>query len=109
MCIRDRLEPLGTLRGTVIHLKGGGGEEWETTGDDDYRMGGLRQVYVLWASDWEQTEASGIKTAACRAATAVHWIFTDIHGGSRELGFCAQGTSCEPHTSSPVTAMAQIY
>lgn len=87
------LEPLGTVRGTVIHLKGGGGEEWETIGDDEYRAGGLRQVYVLWASDWEQTESSGIKTAACRAATAVHWIFTDIHGGSRDLGFCAQGKS----------------
>jgi hypothetical protein len=87
------LEPQGPARGTILHFKGGGGTEWETIGTAEYQAEGFRQVYVLWASDWEQTLASGIKTAACRPATVIRWAFDNAHGASRDAGFCAQGKS----------------
>src|SRR6185503_13654030 len=60
-----------------------------------YAQGGYRQVFVSWATDWEQTQASGIKTAACRPATMMKWIFDEpsIHAASRTIGFCGEGFS----------------
>ncbi len=82
-------------RGTITHFKGGGGEGFLTTGTDEYRAEGFDQIFVSWASDWEQTAGSGIKTAACRPATILRWVFEDptLHGGSRARAFCAEGKS----------------
>lgn len=87
------LEPSGPLRGTVVHFKGGGGEDWEIIGTNEFRDAGFRQVFVSWLTDWEQTDASGIKTAACRPATVLRWAFDEIHEARRDLGFCTQGKS----------------
>lgn len=89
------LAPSATVRGTVTHFKGGGGEGFLTLGSDEIGAAGFRQVFVSWASDWEQTASHGIKTAACRPATVMRWIFDNptLHGGSRTTGFCAAGKS----------------
>jgi hypothetical protein len=89
------LPQTGTLRGTVVHFSGGGGEGFQVGGTQQYRAAGFRNVYVAWLSDWEQTLSSGIKTAACRPATILQWIFLEpnLHGGSRSVAFCGEGFS----------------
>jgi hypothetical protein len=87
------LAPAGASRGTVVHFKGGGGQGFETAGDREYRAAGLLQVFVSFASDWEQTRSAGLRAAGCRPATILAWIFDDIHGASRERAFCGQGFS----------------
>jgi hypothetical protein len=85
----------GTLVGTVTHFSGGGGEGFESGGGAQYKNAGFQQVFVSWASDWEKTASSGIKTAACRPATILKWVFDEptLHAGRRTLGFCGQGFS----------------
>jgi hypothetical protein len=89
------LAPGAPLRGTVTHLKGGGGEGFLTLGSTEIQAAGFRQVFVSWMTDWEQTVSHGIKTAACRPATVLRWIFDNpsLHGGSRTAAFCAAGKS----------------
>jgi hypothetical protein len=87
------VETTATLRGTIAHFKGGGGEGLETIGLDPYRAAGFRQVFVSWDADWEQTASHGIKTAGCRPATLLRWIFDVPHGGVRDAAFCGQGKS----------------
>ena len=81
------------MKGTVTHFAGSGGEGFEKTGEAEYAGAGLRQVFVGWATDWEQTKSSGIKAAGCRPATVLKWVFDEIHGGSRTVAFCGQGSS----------------
>ncbi|HEX7836465.1 MAG TPA: hypothetical protein VF469_03330, partial [Kofleriaceae bacterium] len=91
------LPPSGPLRGTITHFKGGGGQGFQVQGTAEYQAAGFRQVYLSWGvgSDWEQTASHGIKTAACRPATVLAWIFADpsLHGGSRSVAFCGEGFS----------------
>jgi hypothetical protein len=89
------LAPSAPLRGTVVHLKGGGGEGFLTLGTSEYQAAGFRQVFVSWDTDWEQTLSHGIRTAGCRPATMLRWVFDDpaLHGGSRTVAFCAEGKS----------------
>ena len=87
------LPAAGAQRGTIVHLKGGGGEGWETIGTDEYRAAGFVQIYVSWTTDWEQTASHGIKTAACRPATTLQYIFDELHTGARTAPYCAQGKS----------------
>ena len=84
----------GTLRGTVVHFIGGGGEGFQGVGQD-YEAAGFRNVYISWLSDWEQTQSAGIRTAGCRPATILQWVFTEptLHNGSRSVGFCGEGSS----------------
>jgi len=84
----------GTLKGTVVHFKGGGGEGFEGQGMN-YVNAGFRSVQVSWTSDWEQTQSLGIKTAGCRPSTILKWVFDapQLHGGSRSLAFCGEGFS----------------
>jgi hypothetical protein len=85
----------GTLRGTVVHFSGSGGEGFQGGGMQDYEAAGFRNVYIAWLSDWEQTQSSGIKAAGCRPATILQWVFLEptLHGGSRTIGFCGEGSS----------------
>ncbi|HEX8112789.1 MAG TPA: hypothetical protein VF516_33890 [Kofleriaceae bacterium] len=85
---------MGTLRGTVVHFIGGGGEGFQGV-NQGYEAAGFRNVYISWVSDWEQTQSSGIRTAACRPATILQWVFTEptLHNSSRSLGFCGEGFS----------------
>lgn len=87
------LLPTATLTGTVVHFKGGGGEGFQESGTSEYAAGGLRQVFVSWATDWEQTPDQGIKVAGCRPSTILAWVFQQIHGASRSLAFCGEGFS----------------
>lgn len=88
-------QPLGTNRGTIVHFAGGGGQGFQTAGAATYTQAGFRQVFVSWTRDWEQTQAAGIKTAACRPATVLHWVFEEptLHAASRTTGFCGEGFS----------------
>lgn len=83
----------GSGAGTIVHFSGGGGEGIESTGAQAYTAAGYQQVFVAWATDWEQTASAGIKTAACRPATVLQWAFDTVHGGDRTTGFCGQGFS----------------
>lgn len=87
------LAPTATLTGTVVHFKGGGGEGFQESGTAAYAAGGLRQVFVSWLTDWEQTPDQGIKAAGCRPSTILAWVFQQIHGASRSLAFCGEGFS----------------
>jgi hypothetical protein len=87
------LAPTATLSGTVVHFKGGGGEGFQESGTSEYAAGGLRQVFVSWTTDWEQTMDQGIKAAGCRPSTILAWVFQQIHGASRSLAFCGEGFS----------------
>ncbi|MGE5181968.1 MAG: hypothetical protein ACM31C_07890 [Acidobacteriota bacterium] len=79
----------GTPNGTVVHFSGGGGEGFETIGAAEYQAAGFQQVFVAWASDWEQTASQGIRAAACRPAAVLQWAHDHQLGGA----FCAQGFS----------------
>jgi hypothetical protein len=83
------------VKGTVTHWIGGGGDGFYLPGATEYQMAGYRQVFVSWNSDWEQTQTSGIKTAACRPATVLKWIFDEpsLHAGSQATAFCGEGHS----------------
>jgi hypothetical protein len=85
---------IGTTRGTIVHFSGGGGTTFQLGGAMQYTTAGFRQVFVAWASDWEQTTA-GIRAAGCRPSTVLRWIFDEptLHAGSRAFGFCGEGFS----------------
>jgi hypothetical protein len=85
----------GALKGTIVHFSGGGGEAFEAVHQAAYQDAGFQQAFVAWASDWEQTMTSGIKTAGCRPATILKWAFDDpsLQNGSRTTGFCGEGSS----------------
>lgn len=87
--------PSITARGTVVLLSGGGGLRFQGAQNQSYLDAGLRMVHVAWVSDWEQTANQGIKTAACRPATILRWIFAEpgLHGGRRDTAFCGEGFS----------------
>ena len=91
--------PAGTAAGTVVLHGGGGGVALDFQGGNGSRFGadlvqgGYRVVQVAWMSEWEQTQTMGILPAACRPATLFRWVFTDIHQGDRQHGFCALGSS----------------
>ena len=85
----------GARRGTVVHFSGGGGTGFQGGGSQQYEAAGLRAVFVAWLTDWEQTQSAGIRTAGCRPATILQWVFSEptLHGGSRSLAFCGEGFS----------------
>jgi hypothetical protein len=89
------LPATGTLKGTIIHFKGGGGEGFEVGGMANFKAAGYQQVFVSWATDWEQTASNGTKAGACRPSTIVKWVFDEptLHDGSRTTAFCGQGFS----------------
>jgi hypothetical protein len=84
-----------TVTRTVIHFKGGGGEGFQISDTAGYQANGFREVFVAWDTDWEQTASHGIKTAACRPATVIKWVFDEptLHAQSRANAFCAEGFS----------------
>ncbi|MEP6861777.1 MAG: hypothetical protein ABJE66_14210 [Deltaproteobacteria bacterium] len=88
------LAPANVTR-TVVHLKGGGGEGFQISDTAGYQANGFREVFVSWDTDWEQTASHGIKTAACRPATVIKWVFDEpsLHAQSRTNAFCAEGFS----------------
>jgi hypothetical protein len=83
------------LTGTVVHFSGSGGTGFQLGATQQYQTAGLRNVYVAWASAWEQTGSHGIKAAGCRPSTVLKWIFDEpsLHAGSRAIGFCGEGFS----------------
>jgi hypothetical protein len=89
------LTPAGPIAGTLSHFKGGGGEGFQISDTTRYQAAGLREVFVSWNADWEQTLSHGIKTAACRPATVLTWIFNEptLHAQSRTAAFCGEGNS----------------
>jgi hypothetical protein len=84
-----------TLKGTIVHFSGGPGTGFQTAGAQQYATAGFRQVFVAWASAWEQTQSLGIKAGGCRPATVLRWIFDEptLHASSRSLAFCGEGFS----------------
>lgn len=87
--------PLATPIGTIVQFSGSGGEGFHAAGLANYRAANYRQVLVGWRTDWEQTASHGIKTAACRPATLMKWIFDEprLHASSRATAFCGEGFS----------------
>ncbi|MEO7732670.1 MAG: hypothetical protein ABIY55_17000 [Kofleriaceae bacterium] len=89
------LAPAGPVAGTLTHFNGGGGEGFQISDTARFQAAGLREVFVSWDTDWEQTLGHGIKTAACRPATVLRWIFNEptLHAQSRTAAFCGEGHS----------------
>ncbi|MEJ7728393.1 MAG: hypothetical protein WKG00_04180 [Polyangiaceae bacterium] len=99
------IEPLGAVvavvapdnpKGTIVLHDGGGGETFFGRNDlvQRYLDAGFRIVEMEWDSAWEASASHpSIKSAACRPATVMQWVFDEIQGGSRTEGFCGQGQS----------------
>ncbi len=90
-------EPTVPVLGTIVVHDGGGGITFFGRGalTARYLAKGYRIVDMAWANDWEKTSmgAGSIKAGACRPATVLKWAFDNVHKGSRDQGFCAQGQS----------------
>ncbi len=93
------VEPAGRAPiGTIVGHAGGAGTGYFSGGPEGkgfaaaYTAKNFRFVEIAWTTDWASGVGS-IRTAACRPATAFHWMFENIHGGSRTAGFCGTGTS----------------
>lgn len=88
-------DPGGTSSGTIVLLEGGGGTN-ASGGEsyaEEYLENGFRVVQLAWDSAWElanTTPSTSIKTAACRPATFLSFVFQNVHSGG---GMCAQGDS----------------
>jgi len=93
VAIRDAAA--ATVKGTVVHFSGGGGEGFQGGGSTVYEQAGYRGVYVAWTGDWEQTQALGVLAGGCRPATVLRWAFDEptLHAGSRTTAFCGEGFS----------------
>jgi hypothetical protein len=89
------LAQTGTLKGTIVHFSGGGGTGFQGAGASNYQSAGFQQVFVSWASAWEQTQSNGILVAGCRPSTILKYAFDApaIQNGSRATAFCGEGFS----------------
>jgi hypothetical protein len=95
--------PAGAVKGTIFLHAGAGGTTAFSLGPtgqsyiDSYYGNGYRVVQLEWASQWETATSAGtenIKTAACRPATLLKYVYQNVHGGSVGAGaMCAQGHS----------------
>jgi hypothetical protein len=95
--------PASAVKGTIFLHAGSGGTAAFSYGPvgktyvDSYFTNGYRVVELEWASDWEIATAAGpenIKSAACRPATILNYVYLNIHGGSAgQGGMCAHGNS----------------
>jgi hypothetical protein len=88
-------DPPGIEKGTIVFLEGGSGTIDSSSVDysEDYLENGFRIVQFIWDSPWGVTNATtstGIKTAACRPATFLNFVFQNLYRGG---GMCAQGDS----------------
>ena len=91
------------VKGTIFLHAGSGGTTAFSYGPsvdgyvDSYFKGGYQVVELEWASDWEIATSAGsenIKSAACRPATLLNYVYENIHGGSAGQGaMCAHGDS----------------
>jgi hypothetical protein len=100
-----QLIPSGNVNGVVVFFDGAAGTTaaYET---DEYNMlqyyfsQGYGVVQIAWNSSWEETPVASIQNAACRPATFLNYVYTNIyqpltqgrHGNAR-AGMCAQGFS----------------
>jgi hypothetical protein len=92
---------LGTgSSGTIVTFNGGAGDttpEGSPSFATDYSNAGYKVVQVVWSGPWEDTaDGSGvsIKTAGCRPATVLKYVYQNIYtNSSGTAGMCAQGTS----------------
>jgi len=88
-------DPTGTPNGTIVLLDGGSGTNANGSEiyAEKYLESGFRVVEMVWDSGWEitgGTNAASIKTAACRPATFMNYVFQNFY---RNGGMCAQGDS----------------
>jgi hypothetical protein len=92
--------PSGIQRGTILLFGGGGGTQPQPGNPGtanfvtNYLQAGYQAVQTAWATNWEDTGLAGaksIKTAACRAATLLNYVYQTVY--DRNGGMCAQGVS----------------
>ncbi len=86
-------DPSSPAKGTIFAHLGGGGTNFYTTNVAAFVQNGYRVVQVRWTSDWEKTQSSGILAASCRPATAMQWIFDNVHKADKSVAYCAVGHS----------------
>ena len=87
-------KPTGTTQGSIVLISGSGGTAFYNSGfADAYVTDGFRVVQFSWNTDWESTGGIGLKTAACRPATVLQYVFNTVHQKSRTTGYCGQGLS----------------
>ena len=95
--------PLNWNGSTIFLHNGSSGTEYFSQGQSglsyaqDYYNNGFQVVQVAWASDWHDNPGAAVKVMkyeACRPATLMNYVYTNIHGGPNAKGvMCAQGHS----------------
>jgi hypothetical protein len=92
------ITPAGKPKGTIATLKGSGGTQPYTTGASQFLTAGYEVVELAWASEWEDNglppAQKSIRSAACRPATLLLFIYNQIHRHNAAAGaMCALGDS----------------
>jgi hypothetical protein len=90
------LEPCTRLKGTIVVINGGGGNNVFDNGYiEKYHKAGFRVIQLAFMSGWSLSGVGrqNLKLAACRPATALKYLFENEHYQDRSLGFCAHGHS----------------
>jgi len=86
--------PGGNPSGTIVMLDGGSGTAFLNSGFPDIYVADRFQVVQLaWHSNWADAGGAGVKSAACRPATVLQFVYNVVQGGSPATGFCGQGIS----------------
>jgi hypothetical protein len=85
-------------KGTIVLIKGGGGTVTYDLGFPDlYYNAGYEVVQYAWASEWPSVGkgySANILAAACRPATLLSYIYSNVHGGAAAgSAMCAHGGS----------------
>jgi hypothetical protein len=90
--------------GTIFLHNGGNGEDYfgsqganGTSYAQEYYNAGFQVIQIAWAGNWaDNTNNPALKVMkyeACRPATILNYVYTQIHGGATTGGMCAQGHS----------------
>jgi hypothetical protein len=97
----------GGSNGTIVFFSSGGGTDAASEPGEEqsfipgYVAAGYQVVQTAWATPWEITNDSNtnypfnIRTAACRPASVLDYVYKNIYPGSNspQAGMCAQGSS----------------
>jgi hypothetical protein len=92
----------GTYKGTITyHSQGAGDAYWAggkvpTNAQNNLRSSGFRSVDFKWSTDWTagSTDAlEGLAKLSCRPATALKWVYDNLHTSPSSTAFCSTGNS----------------
>ncbi|HZR28359.1 MAG TPA: hypothetical protein VFA71_06230 [Terriglobales bacterium] len=98
--------PTNWKNGTIFLHGGGNGEDYfdakpgtgmSVSYANQYYNAGFQVVQIAWAGDWSNNSNNPavkvMKYDACRPATILNYVYTNVHGGATSGAMCAQGHS----------------